>query len=1094
MLGDSHMNEKDILELKEENIRLKAKLELLDFTNDYGLIEIFVQEKIRTQIDNERLIYKINRLEEIIANQELNNYKNFEKEIEEENKFNELLIEYTALEIKYNEALERIKDLKEASNSIYLDKLYSLENKLNETIKKYEDLKLTYDNLLLENRILEKNEQTNTKTLIERIDLSETLMEEANDEKNLDNLDSQIIDNENKSISFLDSILDSINNNDDIEVEKENNGNEFSQIFKRARIELEEESKSIINRSDRLLPLSEFFSKEYLEKNKKKFLDQIKHYYTNKAALRTNELFIYLISFTFYYYKDGNLWNNLMNFLDIKEDYGDTLRDYVKEITEEYNYVLIKNENTTEIVETLKLHSIIPLHYLGSYLQDIYMIYLKLNRTPNKGIFYELLEEKLGNDVKLSALKTIKNLYNCGKKDELMSFSFDLLIEIDNLDKNTDLHNLNIPTDILNEVKNWYENDYKYSQIQNFSEKFEKSIFQNPKISVDFITKTLLVEEFFLPEDKVFQVNLKITSYESNEEKSRKFILEYVIDKNYENTVLVPTQIIKLAETELLGKFQIFLGDELVFTKEITYLILDESNKNIKNLRHLNSEVFSIIYLDKFYEILSESTFELEKYTSNISKAHLSKYKLNYLRNKYNKTTIEKLSIATVNDVHFISQNHEIGLTIEGLKVLSDTPFIEGFMENKHLLFHNNKKIDFVDYGQNKIGENYFKIVNKDTNRTLKEFEYFYLPNFSFECLVLSDGIEKSYIYGETEDVFLTIISDYIENFTCNYDYESTRSLTKVFLNEADIKENDIKFNFKVLGKDYKGAYKLPKLEWFIENKHFNKYGGYLWKEDLRNKRLKITLDNTNSFDLSFCGRIKKIDKFGYSVDIPNLEALEKLKNIESELFKVNFIYKGKKCKEDLFELVLSTVLECEDKFIIYPLSKNSKLEVIRKNSEDILSFSNFTPLEVSKKEISGSVSFNIYENSLFGMAKTIQYKSKIYMVNKDTISIGDEFIVKKLITKDNKEISINSKIVLIYSGLDEYNNATSIIKNKNKIKLHFNFDFEKLEASRVSIEYQNSLLPYRYLLNRDNTLRDFEVSRNEKGENAFYTLLLEKL
>ena len=186
------MTEDNIELLRDENIRLKAKLEAISCKDSLGLIETFVEEKIRLQIENQRLKIRLEKLEQ-------------EKEF----------IEY--------EDVEKVLDT-------------HIEDELKELKRRYEELSLAYDDLLSENDFLEKKledkQSIPTKIETNEIKEEETLVENFSDvidietNEKSDNSSEVILENEENTLeSFSVS-------------ESEEEKYDFSDLFRQAKVEV----------------------------------------------------------------------------------------------------------------------------------------------------------------------------------------------------------------------------------------------------------------------------------------------------------------------------------------------------------------------------------------------------------------------------------------------------------------------------------------------------------------------------------------------------------------------------------------------------------------------------------------------------------------------------------------------------------------------------------------------------------------------------------------------------------------------------------------------------------------------------------------
>lgn len=1058
------MREDNLELLQEENKKLKAKLESIDCKDNFGLIETFVEEKIKLQIENQRLKIKLEKLQK-------------EKE----------MVEY--------EEVETTLDI-------------NIINELKELKEKYEELSLAYNDLLNENDFLEKqlqdkqnfsnvfevNELIKEKHLeIKTSDITDIIEIETNDKS--DKTTETISKNEE---SFLDSLL----NNEEPILEEKNY--DISDLFMCAKAELNEE-KVIIDKTKKLLPMVKFYSKEYLESNKSIFLDQIKYFSTNKNIFKTEELFRFLVSFTFYYYREGNLWNNLMIFFDIEEDYGNTLREYVKEITNTNNFILIKNElsDSTEIVETLKLHARMPIFYLGSFLQDLYQIYIKLSRNINKDIFFDLLEERIKNDGHLSNLKTIKTLYKYNQKNDLFDFSYELITLIDKLDRNLDYTDIHLFDDIKNETKLWYETDYKYSYTKHIYDKFNDKNYKEPKISTDYYRNKIKVEEFCLPLEEIEELYLRIYSYKDKKEESRKVHLNYFQNaEKYE----IRKEEINITKEETLGRYEIYLNNNLIFEKDSSYLLLDENGDEIRNIKTLKDDKFTLLYLNKYYEVLSESDIQIEEYTSDINRVNLNKQRLNYLRNKYNKKTILNLSSRETKEVNILFSSIIENFKVDNVKVITSLPMINGFIEDNHILYHNGKRMDIFDFDTSIIGKNSLKIINKNTNRVMKEENYVYIPDLNIEfCFYDKTDKIRPFVYGEFDEAFIEINSKYVKDIKGLYDFSNVDDLHKINLTEEEIKKEVVEFTFIIFNVDYSGNFIMPKLTWNIENKEYSNFVESFWKEDLSKKLFKAKLNGVNSFNLKFVENSLEMGQFGIKFDFIN--DLVELSREGMESFKINFLYKGKKYNEILFDLILKPIVEEEQHFLIHSDNNADKLEIIYQNGTiDEIQLSSNDFLKLDKNNFSGEVTFNLIKENMFGFSSEV-ISTKTFMLNRETINPGDKFQVSQLITKEGEIVEIDGEIIFQYLHLDDHKNIVAKILESakdvyfngrsidvKKLKISYSFDYIKLTASYIKVVGKEVSVPLRYLLGAENKLRALEISPNDKGENANYKLILKKL
>jgi len=850
----------------------------------------------------------------------------------------------------------------------------------------------------------------------------------------------------------------------------------------------------------KLLPIEKFYTKEFLEKNKNEFLNLIRYYNSNKNTVKKEEIFRYLVSFTFYYYKDGNFWSNLMSFFDIEEDYSVLLRSYIKEVSDVFNYTLIQSKlsNSNEIVETLKLHSRIPIFYLGSYLQDIYKIYIKMNRIIKKDIFIEFLEEKLINDLKLSDLKTIHNLYKYNQNDELFTFSFEILLLVDSLDKNIHYSSNLLPSQVLKEAKNLYNKDKEYLNIYRpISEEKDIELFiKKPNLSIDLIEGKLKISSFLLCELNIENIVLRINDFSNKQDKPKEVKLNYIF--NNENFVEVIPTIVDIGKDEIFGNYEILINNDIVYNKKISYLLLDENSNQINEIKNTKSEKLELFYSNRFYEILSEDSFELKEYTTSINKVLLNKRKLNYLRNKYNKKIELKISSIEPKEVYILDSNVVSNLYVDELIVLTNPPLIEGFYSEFHLIYHNGRRIEFEEFNYSKIGKNEIKILNKDTNRTLKNYSYFYIPdiNLTFSAYD-SNGKLKPYIYGELDEGILEITSNYLDDFYCDLPFDKLDSINKMYLNKDDIDIENIKFKFSLLGNSYAGTYKVPKLNWFIDNLKFNSSNHYIWKEDLSRKKFNFKLEGVYTFFLNFINNSLEVSGKGY--DINFVSQLEELSKNDKEFFEVYFYYQGKKYKEALFHLVLRPIIEENDKLIIHSENNADKIIVFKEKQKiEELSLPPDTFINLDKNNFSGEFTFNIVKDDIFGFEHDFIY-GKTFIFNKKKVCTGDKFKVVKLKTKDKKnnyleDFDFPFEIILIIKDRDQFGNYIANVSGKN-IDIYFNLDIEKLTASKISIFKNSNFIPYKYYLDNKNKIIDYKPSKDIDYKNKHYhDLILQKI
>lgn len=1052
------MTEDNIELLRDENIRLKAKLEAISCKDSLGLIETFVEEKIRLQIENQRLKIRLEKLEQ-------------EKEF----------IEY--------EDVEKVLDT-------------HIEDELKELKRRYKELSLAYDDLLSENDFLEKKLE-DKQSIPKKIETNEIKEEETLVENFSDVIDIETNEKSDNSSEIIlkneENTLESFSVN-----ESEEEKYDFSDLFKQAKVELSEE-KLIIDQSKRLLPMGDFYSKEEIEKNKSIFLEQIKYFSENRNALKSEELFKFLVSFTFYFYREGNLWTNLMNFLEIEEDYGNTLRDYVKEISDTNNYILIKNElsSSNEIVETLKLHARIPLFYLGSFLQDLYQIYIKLGRNINKEIFFSLLEERIGNDGHLSNLNTVKNLYKYGQRKDLFDFSYNLLSLIDKIDRNIDYDDVTISDEIKKETKLWYETDYKYAYKSISNERFDNNKYKEPKISLDFIRNKIKMDSFNLPLEEIEELYLKIYSFKDKIEESRKINLNYFQNsEKYE----VRREEISITKEEMLGRYEIYLNNSLIYEKNISFLLINEFGEEIKSIKTLENNKFTLVYLKRYYEVLSEAAVEIEEYTGEIDKVDLNKENLNYLRNRYNQKTVLNLTSRVTKEVGILFPGLIDNFSVDSLKVVTAIPMIHGFSEEEHSLFFNGKRIQLSDLNTHIIGKNSLRVFNKNTNRVMKEENYIYIPDLYLGfCFYDKTDKARPYIYGEFDEAFVEISSKHINTIYGLDESSYSDNFFKINIVEDEAKKGTIEFSFNLNNSRYRGEFIIPKLVWSIENKEYSGFLENLWREELSYKKFKFNLSGVNTFSLHFVDKPLEMSSGENRIDF--VQNLINFSKKDKELFRIKFLYKGKKYSESLFNLVLRPVIEEEQFFLIHSYNNADKYQVICQNmtiEEKPLNPNEF--FKLAKDSFSGEGSINLIKEDMFGFDSEVIY-SKPFILNKEDINPGDKFQVTNLVTKEGEIVEVDGEIIFEFLYLDEHKNIIAKVLHSTKeiyhkgernsmksLKISYNFDYTKLTATYIKVVGKDQSIPLRYLLGTENKLRAFEISPSDKGENANYKLIFKKI
>jgi len=853
---------------------------------------------------------------------------------------------------------------------------------------------------------------------------------------------------------------------------------------------LESKKKNNTSTIRNLFPRHEIMSKEEL----KKYSESLKHKFYYNIGIDSEyegKIFKFLVSFAFYYYENSDFWHPLCDFIGINfNNYViNTFYKKIKSAADMYNFLYyVDSANRNAYVETIKMHTIIPLNYIYNILPILYTIYRRdLKGTPDKVVFSKIIEDKFNNK-ELHTIKTLEHLWEMKLQSTVIDHLYELLVAIDTFDRNITLENTNLREDILKEVKEWcsHVNSTLYVTKGSIAHYFDRDDLKDPNFVLDYNNKKLAIKSFSLPDD-ILKVKLKITYTEKNQKKEIIKPLIYTHKNGLYHTK--ETAIADITESMVFGKYEIILDtdnekDVSIYTEKKSYILLNESYVQIKNLEGYSKDNFYVQYLSDYYDVVSSNDITIEDVDDGIQRTLLNKTHINYLRDTLKERVSKRLSVVKTSGINFISSKVE-GLSVDNSPVFNSHPYIDGFISKEHTLYVNGKK-EF-NIPTDDIGEYTITIKSRSGNKIINSVKYYLIPNLSISFSSYYGSMKKRYIFEKPDEMNIFIKTESFDHVSTEK-YIDSENITREkdgfdLLIDAELIDHyyktgevflDLSYGQKVISTKYR----LPVLRWQLGSDKINQYGGEIWKNEIITNTLKVYLGGQQAV---------------MSLPLNEFIDLKDSKDINFNMI-VNRALKIHNIKESLFNIVTTPVIynKGSNIFTIYPISDDNILEISNKGKKLLnRPFNNSSnPIEFDASEYNGSLVFNIksYDPFAFDDNESL-FKTEIFI--NDELKIGDILTVSQMEIYDKHDniestIPLGTGIKFEYLGEEKEGYCIGKIlgfkpsqKNKKLFddKLHFKLNESKLVIRKLKLkQINNKFLPLKYKLGLNSSLKTLYV------------------
>ena len=638
-------------------------------------------KKLKIELETNKIVSNLEILKLSLSNKE-----SLEKEIEK------LRVELNKLKEERIFLYEEVERFRKSSDTF--------ESELSFYVKEYEKLKEEYSNLKKKSNIEELENymiENHIKKLEEKVD-------EKIENNNIVKEKIIVLEEEQFSddpLKWFDNIFNPVEKLEEIqkvEVTKEINNSDYKidNFFENLM-----PSKKVSNMStgNKILPLEEIMSESELKIYAVKLEITLK-YEENLDNLDEKEFFRFLVGYAFNYYEDGEFWEPLFNYIGKIQNprYQNIITEKIKKAADMYDYVFYVNSaGNRAFVETVKMHTIIPINYVKSILSQLHTIYRRdLKGTSDKIIFNKVIRDKFDNK-EFHSIKTLHHLWEMKKDEEVISYLYELIQILDNLDRKQKVKTDFLRKDVVSEIEDWYENSLErlYISKGSLAEYFGRNDLKDPSFTLNYRNREVTLKEFSLP-DNILKVKLRISYSDHKESIERK--VEYYRSNNLYKT---KEEIIKLeSEDMIFGRYEVVIDTDkekniIIYTEEKSYILLNDEYIQIRNLETYSGNNFYVQYLSNYYEIISSEEITTEKVGKNTERALLNKNSINYLRDLHEKKVFKRLSIIESKDINFVFNRLE-NLKMENFSVFSTHPYPEGLNSVDHVLFINEKKVDAV--------------------------------------------------------------------------------------------------------------------------------------------------------------------------------------------------------------------------------------------------------------------------------------------------------------------------------------------------------------------------------------------------------------